>query len=65
MKTKHEHAATTPDSDLSRANQERRYVAFSPAERSYLKRQAHRANRRQARMNLRTNYFNQEIYITW
>ena len=65
MRAQHQDAETVQDSNYSRAMAERRYVAYSPAERSYLKRQAHRANRRQARTELRKTYFNQETYITW
>ena len=47
-------AATNQDSDLSRALWENKYILISGQQLAHFKRQARRANRRQAKAQLRT-----------
>jgi len=67
MRTKHQAAETGANSDLNRAHWYNRYghIQHSNTEMRFMKRRAHKANRQNARNELRKNYFNQEVYTTW
>lgn len=56
MRTKYRAADTIQDSDLNLANSERKFVNIGTQERRLLKKQAHKANRRNARQYVRQYY---------
>jgi len=65
MRTKCRDAETNQDSILSRAYEDNRYshIQFTQPEMRFMKREAHRANRRSARADVRALYPTRKVNL--